>query len=510
MSRIMPPPLSILSTPVQEEDGTDYTTKNNALHHLPPSTPSPQAVDEFETTAITSANRSALVSRMLSDHLVTVNDDEVIESSYTVSLPELDGGEITTTTPSCNGGDDDSVNDIANYANHAPLTPNTLSYNSPLQLGSTRSTRPRHHIGSILPPSRHIQHKMLYQSVSSLASPPILHADDTDTDANAEEDQLYIGPERTIQFHTESLGIKLSRHTDGYVRVLSVTPYRPMSGSEEKVREGEIYEGDVVREVSDVNLRGPIDSAVWKLTVGLIRMAPRPLKFVVAEELLQLVDDGEEEEVDVVGNHSRDNGNNLMKADQTMQQQQYQQQQPQMSDIQRFGPTRTIHFFDQSLGVKLHHNSDGYVQILSIVTPYESTLPSNNNNNSPSRPIISRTGIMKEGDVVLEVGGVWDLRNPIEDDLWGVLVRFIRETRRPLCMVVADGDCLGYALLEEEEEEHQRQQGEQSDDTSGVYSDDDDYDEVHGKVEDIIKVVDGSDDDTISESSEHEELPMRE
>ena len=59
-----------------------------------------------------------------------------------------------------------------------------------------------------------------------------------------------------------------------------------MMGSSEKIREGQIYEGDVVREVSDVNLRMPIDSAVWKLTVGLIKMAPRPLKFVVARESL--------------------------------------------------------------------------------------------------------------------------------------------------------------------------------------------------------------------------------
>jgi len=456
---LLTPQIAILSTPIEEDD-TD--TKNL------PSTPSPQAVDEFESTAITSANRSAMVSRMLSDHLVTVNDEEVIISSSTVTLPELE--EIITNY------EEYGYNDHHHHHYHTTdTTPQRTPINSPI------ITTPKHHIPPML-----IQHKMLYQSVSSIASP--IRAEDY-------MPQLHVGPERQVVFHTESLGIKISRHTDGYVRVLSVTPYRASSSAilkSEKVREGDIYEGDVVREISDVNLRMPIDSAVWKLTVGLIKMAPRPLRFVVARELEMSV---EEEEEEVGGDDAAAIGN-TMQADTdnrstNMSHSMMQQQSPSRNTITtqkdnlRFGPTREIHFFESALGVKLHHNSSGHVQILTV-TPYKS-FP-----NSP----LARTGEMKEGDLVLEVGGMWDLREPIEDVAWGVLIRFIRETRRPLCMVVADADCLRTVVLEEEEH-----QGEQQSITAsgGTSSDDDD---VHDKQNDNSNRKEALDDSTSNETSQ--------
>eukprot|EP00571_Detonula_confervacea_P001471 CAMPEP_0172326310 /NCGR_PEP_ID=MMETSP1058-20130122/56173_1 /TAXON_ID=83371 /ORGANISM="Detonula confervacea, Strain CCMP 353" /LENGTH=444 /DNA_ID=CAMNT_0013043063 /DNA_START=112 /DNA_END=1446 /DNA_ORIENTATION=- len=391
-----------MTTPVEEVDTEDMNKGPFPL------TPSPQAVDElFESTAVTSANRSAVVSRMLSDYLVTVNDDEVIVSSTTVTLPELE--EATA-----HYNYDDHADDDMNATKESPV-------NSPL------ITTPRH-----IPPIL-IQHKMLYQSISSFASP--IRAEDF-------MPQLHVGPEREVVFHTESLGIKISRHTDGYVRVLSVTPYRAMGS--EKVRDGDIYNGDVVREVSDVNLRMPIDSAVWKLTIGLIKMAPRPLRFVVARELQV----SEEEEVGAAehdGNTVQANNNPTSESSMSNSMQQSScNTKDNQKDDSRFGTTREIHFLESCLGVKLHHTSEGFVQILSVA-PYKS-FP-----NSP----LARTGDINAGDVVLEVGGVWDLRKSIDATSWGALIKFIRETRRPLCMVVADADSL--QTVSEEEEEDQRE-----------------------------------------------------
>ncbi|KAL7533567.1 hypothetical protein ACHAXR_005311 [Thalassiosira sp. AJA248-18] len=307
--------------------------------------------------------------------------------------------------------------------------------------------------------------------------------------------QLHVGNERIVYFHTESLGIKISRHTDGYVRVLSVTPYRPTNG--EKVREGDIHEGDVVREVSDVNLRMPIDSAVWKLTVGLIKMAPRPLKFVVAREL-QMSEEGElvvegtaAAAADAAGrnNNMQEGAGNHPTSSNTRQKpsppscHDARSNAARTDDIARFGPTREIHFFESCLGVKLHHTPEGYVQILSV-TPYKSF---------PSSPMANaRTGDIYAGDVVLEVGGVWDLREPIEAVSWGVLIKFIRETGRPLCMVVADGGSLKDVTSEEEEEEEENQVGES--DARGINPE---KKEVHNELNN-----DKSDEDEVSEKED--------
>ncbi len=404
-----------------------------------PSTPSPQCVDEFEhsTEAITSANRSAIVSRMLSDHLVTVDDDEVIVSSTMVTLPELE--EATTRTMLTEDEEPESVVPASaanggHYNNNINIPPpshlSPMSATSPASFATTTTNNKM----------ISVQHKLLYQCVSSFASPlRMTQHHDQHLSSNL---LLNVGQEREVLFHTDSLGIKLSRHTDGYVRVLSVTPYRAATNyyhrggsdgnnDQQPLRTGEIYAGDVVREVCGVDLRYPIDSAVWKMTVGLMKMAPRPLQFVVARELPRTMEEKME---------PRNEGTPHPTASSSSSH--------KMLDSQ-FGPTREVHFLESCLGVKLHHSSEGYVQILSV-TPYKS-FP-----NSP----LARIGEVCAGDIVLQVGGVWDLREPIDDTTWGVLIKFIRETRRPLSMVVAEGDCLE-AIEQEKEEEEGGNRGEE-------------------------------------------------
>lgn len=92
------------------------------------------------------------------------------------------------------------------------------------------------------------------------------------------------GPERTVLFLSDAMGIKLNRGTDGLVRVLSVANLPPGSTI---LRKGEINAGDLVREAGGVDLRRPITATMWGDTVALIKMAPRPLQVIVAKELTQ-------------------------------------------------------------------------------------------------------------------------------------------------------------------------------------------------------------------------------
>ena len=89
------------------------------------------------------------------------------------------------------------------------------------------------------------------------------------------------GPERKVVFLSESLGVKLNRGSDGIVRVLSVA-------ESSVARNGEILIGDVVREAAGVDIRRPITNIMWGDTVALIKMAPRPITFVVAQELSEV------------------------------------------------------------------------------------------------------------------------------------------------------------------------------------------------------------------------------
>ena len=90
------------------------------------------------------------------------------------------------------------------------------------------------------------------------------------------------GPERTVTFLSDAMGIKLNRGTDGLVRVISVADLPPGSPI---LRKGDIEAGDLVREAGGVDLRRPITATMWGDTVALIKMAPRPLQVIVAKEL---------------------------------------------------------------------------------------------------------------------------------------------------------------------------------------------------------------------------------
>ena len=48
------------------------------------------------------------------------------------------------------------------------------------------------------------------------------------------------------------------------------------------VIEGKIHLGDVLCEAAGVNMRRPISDHMWKLTTGLMKVAPRPIEIVVA------------------------------------------------------------------------------------------------------------------------------------------------------------------------------------------------------------------------------------
>lgn len=83
-------------------------------------------------------------------------------------------------------------------------------------------------------------------------------------------------------FMSEALGIKLNRGPDGIVRVIDVSPQVPGSPI---ARQGKIDVGDIIREAAGVDLRRPITNIMWGDTVALVKMAPRPIVLVVAEEL---------------------------------------------------------------------------------------------------------------------------------------------------------------------------------------------------------------------------------
>ena len=90
------------------------------------------------------------------------------------------------------------------------------------------------------------------------------------------------GPERSVIFLSDAMGIKLNRGNDGLIRVISVADLPPGSPI---LRKGKIETGDLVREAGGVDLRRPITATMWGDTVALIKMAPRPLTLIVAKEV---------------------------------------------------------------------------------------------------------------------------------------------------------------------------------------------------------------------------------
>jgi len=94
-----------------------------------------------------------------------------------------------------------------------------------------------------------------------------------------------LGKIRRVSFGEGPLGIKVNRGCDGFVRILSIYSSRNDQGETKALRQGKLYPGDIVREAAGVDLRRPITNIMWGDTVALIKMAPKPMKFIVAKEL---------------------------------------------------------------------------------------------------------------------------------------------------------------------------------------------------------------------------------
>jgi hypothetical protein len=240
----------------------------------------------------------------------------------------------------------------------------------------------------------------------------------------------------------------------GYVRITSINADGGMVT-------GDVQLNDVVIEAAGVNMRRPISEGMWKLTLGLMEVAPLPLEIVVAQQVdepadrLTNQDTGMEEEKHT-GYYQLETPNKYnVVNDPVLSAKLYHledscdfthgspspptptESPPDSAlvvrnpflDHNRFGPERNIVFRTESLGVKLHRSStEGIVHILHVTSyrpPQDSTMPS------------PRDGDLNEGDAIMEVGGV-DLRNQFIGRLeWADMVHFIRYVERPLEMVVA-------------------------------------------------------------------------
>jgi len=250
--------------------------------------------------------------------------------------------------------------------------------------------------------------------------------------------------ERLLLFHTPDpteLGIQLSHCPDGHVRILFKSNASEIANN--SLLEGSLHPGDVVCEAAGVNMRHPISDHMWKLTKGLMMVAPRPIEVRVCH-------DGIEEESDKkssdksyyqleVGEQTPTEMNAVLLSAQ-------EQQGPltpptpistairnPFQDVGRFGSERRIVFHTQSLGVKLHRSpTEGIVHILHV-TPFKPF-------GTDSERIVREgpnNGHLESGDTIFEVGGV-DLRNKVIGQLeWADMVHFIKHVGRPLDMVIA-------------------------------------------------------------------------
>eukprot|EP00542_Grammatophora_oceanica_P013340 CAMPEP_0194041576 /NCGR_PEP_ID=MMETSP0009_2-20130614/13467_1 /TAXON_ID=210454 /ORGANISM="Grammatophora oceanica, Strain CCMP 410" /LENGTH=637 /DNA_ID=CAMNT_0038685133 /DNA_START=203 /DNA_END=2116 /DNA_ORIENTATION=+ len=145
-------------------------------------------------------------------------------------------------------------------------------------LRSMRSTKSAKSIVPKLPPPRFVPREEAIVATPNMPKMPKSWPMQTPRTPTG----LLVGRERPVTFYSEMLGVKLNRGPDGVVRVLTVAPDTPGSPI---VRNGSLTVGDVVREAAGVDLRRPITNIMWGDTVALIKMAPRPITLVLAEEL---------------------------------------------------------------------------------------------------------------------------------------------------------------------------------------------------------------------------------
>ncbi|KAL7535567.1 hypothetical protein ACHAXR_006577 [Thalassiosira sp. AJA248-18] len=294
---------------------------------------------------------------------------------------------------------------------------------------------------------------------------------------------LQFGPERLILFHSpdpDELGLQLVHDVDGHVRISSNPSYedegRSSPGAQQQqagigrlgVVNGAVHAGDVVLEAAGVNMRRPISEHMWNLTLGLMRVAPRPIEIIVAEEV-ELVsnkedsDDDEEEvrdadssyfQLEAGGAHATVHhlsglspgarrspgattsplsspGNSPGGAPTTAV------VRNPFQDLNRFGTERTLTFHTESLGIKLHRSpTEGIVHILHV-TPYKPFVSGARNDGYKPPREGPDGGFLEAGDTIFEVGGV-DLREKVIGVAeWADMVHFIKHVGRPLDLVVA-------------------------------------------------------------------------
>jgi hypothetical protein len=155
----------------------------------------------------------------------------------------------------------------------SPTASHAHNLSSSRSVLSTASTVPK------LPPPRFVPREQ------ALSQPPVVPAMPRQwPQQSADSPKVFrCGDEVSVVFLSESLGVKLNRGADGWVRVLWVAREEPGSPL---ARQGATIEvGHVVREAAGVDLRRPITNVMWGDTVALIKMAVRPITLVVAPEL---------------------------------------------------------------------------------------------------------------------------------------------------------------------------------------------------------------------------------
>jgi tetratricopeptide (TPR) repeat protein len=118
-----------------------------------------------------------------------------------------------------------------------------------------------------LPPPRFVPREEAIQKAPSIPSMP-KQWQQAQKQLPTSPCALKCGPERSIIFYSEALGIKLNRGPDGMVRVLSVAPNTPASPVAKSG--GDIQMGDIVREAAGVDIRRPITNVMWGDTVRLL------------------------------------------------------------------------------------------------------------------------------------------------------------------------------------------------------------------------------------------------
>jgi len=310
---------------------------------------------------------------------------------------------------------------------------------------------------------------------------------------------LTLGPERKIYLHasdpSEHPGLRFEHSSaDGRVRVVvddyvsthqtgddsdgRLSPPLTVEARYNGIIEGDVKHDDIVREVAGIDARRPISEHMWKLTLGLMRVAPRPIEVIIASERdpnSPIEEEDEEEELeerlmtamsntalgyvqlDMTGEvilSPHDDGEEIDDSHKILH--------DPWKDEGRFGPERRVVFHEMSLGVKLQRIPDeGIVRVqrISSTTKQSSSSPGVRDPPSPDEVCLDgdvREGI-QPGDTVFEVGGV-DLRNKVIGILeWADMVHFIKHVGRPLEMVVAKDSTFVHDDIEKESKNMEKQ-----------------------------------------------------